>query len=476
MKKWLYVSTLLFLFTLLPLNGEAAFEEIEEIKLVKANTLPLKPSITTIVTLHKDDVVYVSGAVKAGWIYAQFEQYEGYVNNSLLSEVIGEGRYVPLPFVVKKITQNNQVEMNGSISQSMQKGTLVTTLTKNGVSRNEVFSTTLRAERGWIRPSYLEIIPPTIRMTNATSGIVVKEKPSPSVKTLITIPAKIPFTSFGTVAGGWRIIQYGGLIGYVNAAAAVAVTPTTKYVAAQGLPLYETASRSANVHNILKQGTAVQAYSNALGWTYVRVGNLGGYVPTNMLVAKKPTLAKASTMSGWQMDAAAIQPNILQTQLLKDEKGKSVYVHTTSFGVGVQLAGEPSIFMQRAAGKETVLAQKLMSETGAFIVACDVKDLCQYRNGQLVTTIQGSHEMTRWGFPGVGEIKHFAKGQVQVLHKYYEQDIGETFVYTTFQFNGQTKYFEQVQQIVRDLPYWSTDTTIIEEAKRWSTEPTFFVK
>lgn len=474
MKKIIWIVMLAFISISMSLKAEAMYYHpqsyLSEIKQVKSETLPVKQwhsaKSKTVFTLKKNDTVFVYPGITAGWASVQ----GGYVNNSLLTARVAYGSTIIYPPHIQKLTADNVVKDSyGNIMTSFKKGDLVENYASHGETQSWIGGLNLQQKNGYVPTQYLQDIPPTIRSTNNKGGVLLREKPSPSAKVIGTLAQKVAVESYGQVAGGWRVVTYGGAVGYVPASTMVAVQPTIRYVAAEGLTVYEKASRSAKTNYTLEQGVQVQAYEAIGGWSYVRLGSVSGYVPTQFLVAKKPAVIESPVFPGLKMDLRVIKQHITKTNIMHD-KGKKLYIHTSRFGLGVQQTGSNAVYFQIRAGNEQTnkVAEQLTNDTGAFFIGCERVAICQYINGELQQVVSAGDPTTLTPM----YMKRISKGVLQVAYK--QSDEYEHISFATYRYDDKSKTVIFVEgKYYSEHENWGEAKTHFE---RFQAEPNYFVK
>ena len=445
--------------------------DMHEIKQVKSDTLPVKQSSSnsakTVKTLHKNDVIIVYPVVTSGWVRTE----GGYVNNGMLTAPIAYGMtYTRKPIIQKLKADVTIKDRTGKVIHNFQKGDLVQE--RHDASAKISQGLSLKQPAGYIEERYLEDVPPTIRSANGKGGIVLREKPSPSAKIIATIPQKMAVKSYGQVAGGWRVVTYGHTVGYVPASVMEARKPATRFVLAEGLPVYEKASRNAAVTLVLEQGTQVQVYDGTAGWSYIYSDAIEGYVPTQFLATKKPTVTNKSNASTLKMDARAIKPHITKTTTMTQSNGSNISIHLVGNRVGMQQAGSNVVHFQGNMGTNDVnaTAERLTRDTGTFFIGCSRQALCQYVNGQFIETIgmNGPFNMSTRVY-----MKSFAKGKVQIAYEDIDFDY-EAIVFITYSFHLKQQQFQYVQtHYYSPSQNWQQGK---ENFERWQEEPSFIVQ
>lgn len=466
MKKLLSLMFFVLLCVASPLDTQA---EGYIIRLVETNQLPLKaspsPSAATIDTLQKGEAVYRSypSYVQNGWLYVHHDGQNGYVNAGLLNKANIGWSIAPYEpnFSMYRLKQDVNVKRKNT----------PTTLKKDSFvyKANTYYKTTITYADD-ISAKYVTRISPTIRASK--TDIVVKQNPSPSAKTLFTLPANTAVESYGTLPGSWRIIRYGDVIGFVSAKPLEAVKASTQYVKLHGLPLRDIPSNSASarISNFLQQGIAVTVYASSNGWSYVTVGELGGYVPTSMLSAKKVAYTKT------REERLPIDMTILQRFIVKTEKGrnggKTVYKHTlrtfdaftTSYApapTAIQYADESLAYVSTATAEfnQVQAAMTINKKYGTtYTAGCPTNDvyyfydgasyysnlvLCYEQNGKYVPFVESLHnEKPLYQYAGNFIFTFDANDELRVYYEYPDTHHNLISYTLLLVFNHQTKRFQ----------------------------------
>ncbi len=133
-----------------------------------------------------------------------------------------------------------------------------------------------KTTKGYVNAASLGASNATIKIASSKGGLVVKEDPSRSAKTLAVLKYNMIVEDFGTAGEGWSFVQYGNVTGYV-ASNFIGVPKTTSKIAKESIPLRNIASPSGAVKTTLPAGTRVTVHSTIAGWSYVSSGTHRGY-------------------------------------------------------------------------------------------------------------------------------------------------------------------------------------------------------
>ncbi len=167
----------------------------------------------------------------------------------------------------------------------LSSGTLVTQYsTANGWAYVE--SQTLK---GYVDVKFLSTPKHTIKIASSKSGLVVKATPSRSAKTVANLKYSMIVKDYGPVGGDWSFVQYGNVTGYVATSFIGNAATKTAYVnSGSGAVARNIASPSGASVGTIANGTKVTVYTTLAGWSFVKAGNIEGYVAANFLSAKAP--------------------------------------------------------------------------------------------------------------------------------------------------------------------------------------------
>lgn len=404
-------------------------------KTVDTSDLPLKAfaskSAPTMDTLQKGEVVHytIHETVKNGWLYVHHDGQKGYVNAGLLSENMIGSSIAPYEpnFSMYRLTENVNV---------LRKNKPTTLLKDSFVYKANMYYKTTITYADDIATKYMTRIPPTMRASK--TDIVVKQNPSPSAKTLFTLPANTAVESYGTLPGSWRIIRYGDVIGFVSAKPLEAVKASKQYVKLHGLPLRNIPSNSASarISNFLQQGIVVTVYASTNGWSYVTVGELGGYVPASMLSAKTVAYTK-TRKDGLPVDMTILQRFIVKTTTKTNNDGQKYYEHTLRIfdaftnsyvdkPVAYQYVGESIGYIQKTMDtyvNEVQAAITMNKKYGTTYAACGSDFvLCYEQNGKYVSFVEqfGENKSFRYLFDLA--FTFGANNQLHISYRYFNDD------------------------------------------------------
>ena len=190
---------------------------------------------------------------------------------------------------VKVVTSSNLIvksaaSPNATSIGTLKRGDFVTIFsTTNGWANIQSQTTS-----GFVNASFLGTATSTVKIASSKSGLVVKQSPSRSAKTLATLQYNMIVEDFGSVGAGWSFVQYGNVTGYV-ASNFIGTPKTTKqYVKVDNVIVRNIASPSGAQKATLAKGTQVNIHSTIAGWAFVSTGSTRGYVVANQLSTSKP--------------------------------------------------------------------------------------------------------------------------------------------------------------------------------------------
>lgn len=192
---------------------------------------------------------------------------------------------------VKKTQATTTLRVSASpkagIVTSLPKGSLIIqqSTVKGGWSYVQT-----NTHKGYVATSALTMPSSKTKMVGSKSGLVIKETRTTKAKTIATLKQNMIVEDFGSVGSGWSLVQYGNVTGYVDSKLITATKPTKKYTNAS-VTLRNIASTNGKKTGTLDKNKEVSVHSQASNWSYITSGSLKGYVPSNQLVVKKPTVS-----------------------------------------------------------------------------------------------------------------------------------------------------------------------------------------
>ncbi len=143
-----------------------------------------------------------------------------------------------------------------------------------------------QGEKGAIAQNVLaKNLPYTIKISGSKGGIVIKEKPTTTSATSAMLKHGMVIEDYGTAENGYSFVRYGNIIGYAQTSFMAVPKATVKYTN-KDVSLRRIASPSAETVGSVKNNSKVEVYANIVGWSYIKVNNISGYVPTEDLVDK----------------------------------------------------------------------------------------------------------------------------------------------------------------------------------------------
>lgn len=123
-------------------------------------------------------------------------------------------------------------------------------------------------------------------ISTSKSGVVIKAGMSTSSKTVAHLKYGMVMKNFGYIGNGWSFVQYGNIVGYVNARFVGPAKTYDAYLTSTQITR-EIASPSGRKLFKLPKQAKVKVHASIAGWSYVTVGRVSGYVPTKTLTMKK---------------------------------------------------------------------------------------------------------------------------------------------------------------------------------------------
>lgn len=198
---------------------------------------------------------------------------------------------------VKKTQATTTLRVSASpkagIVTSLPKGSLIIqqSTVKGGWSYVQT-----NTHKGYVATSALTVPSSKTKMVGSKSGLVIKETRTTKAKTIATLKQNMIVEDFGSVGSGWSLVQYGNVTGYVDSKLITATKPTKKHTNAS-VTLRNIASTNGKKTGTLDKNKEVSVHSQASNWSYITSGSLKGYVPSNQLVAKKPTVSPQTLKS-----------------------------------------------------------------------------------------------------------------------------------------------------------------------------------
>lgn len=191
-----------------------------------------------------------------------------------------------------------------------------TPVTLTGDSRNGYLRVVIGNVVGWMDARYLTTDPfsfhselPQVRIDNPGGGANLRECASTGTNRIGWYPSGSAVTVLGVREDEWYHVAVGGRIGYMSStllsqtflwqmgtdsdtpaiSGNVAAGGARLYIGATGAQLRAGASGSARSLGTLYSGCPVTVISyTRTGWTYVRIGDLTGYVDSGSLSAIRP--------------------------------------------------------------------------------------------------------------------------------------------------------------------------------------------
>jgi len=140
---------------------------------------------------------------------------------------------------------------------------------------------------GYVKSAYLQKPDSTIKIASSKGGLVVKESPSPTAKTLATLTYNMIVEDFGKVTDRYSFVQYGNITGYVVSTFMGVADTTSRFVDVNELAVRNIASPSGATITSLEKNAQVDVHSTLLGWAYITSGETRGYVEAKHLTVKE---------------------------------------------------------------------------------------------------------------------------------------------------------------------------------------------
>ena len=156
--------------------------------------------------------------------------------------------------------------------------------------------------KGYVAEIELLVPLSSSKIASSKSGLVVKNKPTLATGTLANLSYNMIVEDFGDVGNGWSFVQYGNVTGYVKTSFISTPKPTVKYVNSKnGVIVRNIASASGTNIGTIGNGTKVDVHATLMGWSYVTVGNMKGYVVDSFLMTKQAVQVPAKKLSEQQL-------------------------------------------------------------------------------------------------------------------------------------------------------------------------------
>lgn len=176
-----------------------------------------------------------------------------------------------------------QATQNATTIATLKGGDFVTVFsTENGWSHIQSQSTT-----GYVAASFLSQARSTIKIASSKGGLVVKQSPSPSAKTMATLQYNMIVEDFGQVGNGWSFVQYGNITGYVASSFIGNPKTATKTTTTTTVSLRNIASKSGVITASLPANTKVTVHTTIAGWAFISTGTNRGYAEASLLKNNK---------------------------------------------------------------------------------------------------------------------------------------------------------------------------------------------
>lgn len=189
---------------------------------------------------------------------------------------------------VKHVTSSNlnvkeEKTTNSKTLVTLPKGTHVTVFSDDGYWAHIQY----KRVTGYVESDFLEYSDSILQIASSKSGLVVKDIPSKSGKTVSTLSYNMIVEEFDA-ENGWSFVQYGNITGYVATSFIGNANMVTKYVNSSGLTVRNIASPSGENIGTLDFGDKVEVLSTLKGWSYIHNSDYSGYVVGSSLSNKDP--------------------------------------------------------------------------------------------------------------------------------------------------------------------------------------------
>jgi len=189
---------------------------------------------------------------------------------------------------VKHVTSSNlnvkeEKTTNSKTLTTLPRGTHVTVFSDDGYWAHIEY----KRIKGYVSSEFLEYSDSILQIASSKSGLVVKDIPSKSGKTVATLSYNMIVEEFDT-ENGWSFVQYGNITGYVATSFIGNANIVTKYVNSSGLIVRNIASQSGENIGALNFGEKVEVLSTLKGWSYIHNEDYSGYVVGSFLTNKDP--------------------------------------------------------------------------------------------------------------------------------------------------------------------------------------------
>lgn len=354
---------------------------------------------------------------------------------------------------------------------------------------------------GFVNASFLGTAPSTIKIASSKSGLVVKQSPSRSAKTLATLQYNMIVEDFGSVGAGWSFVQYGNVTGYVASNFIGTPKMTTQYVNVDNLIVRNIASPSGAQKATLTKGIQVNVHSTIAGWAFVSAGNTRGYVVASQLSTSKPVLLK-----GQKIHQNQFSGDIRFTTTLRDTNGQAVQLHFLSYGdygryateddllwaglgvgdlyyegdfkIGLQAAGEPYIYVQPYSfndytyNKTMELVYKVQGKTVSDADLFVVSEVCSSNCREAEVFYMMNGQLKRADTIGyTSKPKSIGNSEYQTMSYSNAEDTGYHF--NTFKLNKTTGAITHVRTRSYINDNWDEGQRIHE---LWLNNPNYVVK
>ena len=191
--------------------------------------------------------------------------------------------------VVKNVTSSTLLVKEEKTTASktiatLPRGTHVIVMSDDGSWAQIQYNTI----KGYVASNFLQNSKATVQIASSKSGLVVKDAPSKSGKTVATLSYNMIVNKFNT-EDGWSLVQYGNVLGYVSSSFIGNPNKSIQYVNASNLVVKNIASQSGINVGTLKKGDKVEVLSSLKGWSYIQNAQYAGYVVASSLTSKAPT-------------------------------------------------------------------------------------------------------------------------------------------------------------------------------------------
>lgn len=191
-------------------------------------------------------------------------------------------------FYEVKVVNNSALVMKDHATQNattiatLKLGDFVTVFsTEDGWSHIQSQSTT-----GYVEASFLSPASSTIKIASSKGGLVVKQSPSKSAKTMATLQYNMIVEDFGQVGNGWSFVQYGNITGYV-ASSFIGSPKTVTKTTTTTVSLRNIASKSGAISTSLPANTKVTVHATIAGWAFISTDTKRGYTEASLLKKNK---------------------------------------------------------------------------------------------------------------------------------------------------------------------------------------------